>query len=430
MKDDLPTGKLGRTLAGGRTAAKVGGKLLTYYAKRPFLSPESRSRARERASLESARALFQGLSLLKGTALKMAQQLSLEMDLLPEAACRELAKACHQVPPINRALARRVVQSGLGRPLEDAFTWFDTEAFAAASLGQVHRATDEQGRQLAVKIQYPGIAKTIESDMGMLRRVLGPLIEREQLTLTLNEIAARLHEEVDYLQEADNLRYFAGHLKMETMRIPQVQPDLSAPTVLTTTLMPGKPLDLWLRDNPGQEARDRVAGQLNAMMVKGLYELLVIHADPNPGNFIIADDLTIGLVDFGCIKRLTPDFVKQYRQLALAAAHHDDDTHFQLMIETGLIPADLDHRTMEKIKEISNAARQWFGRLFAEEVFDFKAHPGFIAQGKAVMRQYHHLHRHLRVNPDFIFLDRTRYGLLRIFEMMGARVNFRNPHEW
>jgi len=430
MKDDLPTGKLGRTLAGGRTAAKVGGKLLTYYAKRPFLSPESRSQAKEKASLEGARTLFQGLSLLKGTALKMAQQLSLEMDLLPEAACRELAKACHQVPPINRALVRRVVQSGLGRPLEDAFTWFDADAFAAASLGQVHRATDEQGRQLAVKLQYPGIAKTIESDMGMLRRVLGPLIEREQLTLTLNEIAARLHEEVDYLQEADNLLYFADHLKMETLRIPQVQPDLSAPTVLTTTLMPGKPLDLWLRDNPGQEARDRVAGQLNAMVVKSLYEMLVIHADPNPGNFIIADDLTIGLVDFGCIKRLTPDFAQQYRQLVLAAARHDNDAHFQLMIETGLIPADLDRRTMENIKAVSDAVRQWFGRLFAEEAFDFKAHPGFIAQGKAVMRQYHHLHRHLRVNPDFIFLDRTRYGLLRIFEMMGARVSFRNPYEW
>ncbi len=348
MKDDLPTGKLGRTLAGGRTAAKVGGKLLTYYAKRPFLSPESRSRAKEKASMEGAQTLFQGLSLLKGTALKMAQQLSLEMDLLPESACRELAKAYHQVPPINRALVRRVVQTGLGRSPEEAFAHFETEAFAAASLGQVHRATDRQGRRLAVKLQYPGIADTIESDMGMLRRMLGPLIQRDQLLSTLNEIAARLHEEVDYLQEADNLRYFADHLKISGLRIPQVQTDLTSPTVLTTSLMPGKPLDLWLRDNPGQEARDRIARQLNAMVVKGLYELLVVHADPNPGNFIIADDLAIGLVDFGCIKRLEPDFAEQYRQLVLAAARHDDDAHFQLMVETGLIPADLDCRTMEK----------------------------------------------------------------------------------
>ena len=229
---------------------------------------------------------------------------------------------------------------------------------------------------------------------------------------------------------ADNLNYFADHLKITGLRIPRVQTGLTAPTVLTTSLMPGKPLDLWLEDNPGQDARDRVAGRLNALVVNGLYKLGVIHADPNPGNFIIADDLTIGLVDFGCIKRLAPDFAEQYRKLVLAAAHQDDEGHFQLMIETGLIPADLDRPTHKKIKAVSDAVRQWFGRLFAEEVFDFRANPGFIAKGKSVMRQYQSLHRHLRVNPDFIFLDRTRYGLLRIFEMMGARVDFRNPYEW
>ena len=109
MPNDLPTGRLGRTLASGRTVVKVGGKMLTYYTKRPFLSKDQRAQAREKAALEGARVLFQGLSLLRGTALKMAQQLSLETDLLPEAACRELAKACHQVPPLNRALVRRVV---------------------------------------------------------------------------------------------------------------------------------------------------------------------------------------------------------------------------------------------------------------------------------------------------------------------------------
>jgi predicted unusual protein kinase regulating ubiquinone biosynthesis (AarF/ABC1/UbiB family) len=426
----LPTGKIDRALSGGRTAAKVGGKMIGYYAKRPFLSERQRRNAREKMTREGAQTLFQGLGLLKGTALKMAQMLSLEMDILPEEVCRELSKAYHQVPPINRALVRKVVRDGLGQPPEALFGQFDTHAFAAASLGQVHRAVNAKGQELAVKIQYPGIAKTIRNDLSVLRHLLAPMVENEQLLPTLHEIAARLHEEVDYLREADHLEFFARHLEMEGVRIPRVLPDLTARAVLTTTLMPGKPLDLWLKGNPSREAKDKVAQNLSDMVLKGLYELHIIHADPNPGNFIIADDLTIGLVDFGCVKRLDAAFVEQYRQLVVASAHHDMDAHFALITQLGLISPGLDTPTRNKLKEITDAAGEWFSCLFSEDVFDFQAHPGFIGQGQRVMRQYHHLHRHLRMNPEFIFLDRTRYGLLRIFEMLGARVRFRNPYEW
>jgi predicted unusual protein kinase regulating ubiquinone biosynthesis (AarF/ABC1/UbiB family) len=430
MKNDLPTGKLGRGLTGGRTAVKLGAKMLGYYAKRPFLSCEERLKAKEKAAMEGAAALYQGLSLLKGTALKMAQQLSLELDVLPDSACRELSKAYHQVPPINRALVRKVVQAALGRTLEEAFTRFETKAFAAASLGQVHRAADAAGQPLAVKIQYPGIAKTIETDVSLLRHLLGPMFQSEQLVPTLDEIAARLREEVDYRMEAGNLCYFADHLKAEAVCIPHFLPGLSGSTVLTTSLMPGRPLDVWLKGNPAQQAKDHIAAVLNRMVVNGLYELHAIHADPNPGNFIIADDLTVGLVDFGCVKRLPPAFVEQYRKLTLASAHQDKDGNFQLMIEMGLIPPDLDTPTRAKVREFADAMGRWFGQLFQEEIFDFRAHPHMMGEGKAIMRRFQHLRHHLTVNPDFIFLDRTRYGLLRIFEMLGARVNFRNSYEW
>ncbi len=430
MTAKLPTGKVSRALSGGRTAAKVGGQVLTYYAKRPFLSSNSRRLAQERVAQQGAQTLFQGMSLLRGTALKMAQHLSLEMDLLPEAACRELAKAYHQVPPINRALVRKVVHEALGQPPEAIFKRFDLEAFAAASLGQVHYAVSPQDETLAVKIQYPGIARTIDSDVSLLRQLLRPMVQSDQLMPTLNEVAQRLREEVDYLQEAEHLRYFADHLNMEGIQIPRVSTALTAPTVLSTTLMPGKPLDLWLRDDPGQKAKDQVARKLNEFVIKGLYELNVIHADPNPGNFIIADDLTIGLVDFGCIKRLDPGFVAQYRELARTAAHHQDDAHFEQMMAMGLVPTDIAGPAKEEVRTITNAAGRWYGRLYAEACFDFGARPTFMAEGKAVMRRFHHLRRHLRVNPEFIFLDRTRYGLWRIFEIMGARVRFRNEFEW
>jgi predicted unusual protein kinase regulating ubiquinone biosynthesis (AarF/ABC1/UbiB family) len=185
--------------------------------------------------------MFKGLGLLKGTALKMAQQLSLDLDLLPEAVCRELVRSYHQVPPINRALVRQVIQKELGRPPEKKFAYFDANAFAAASPGQVHAAGDHGGTPLAVKIQYPGIAKSIDSDLGLLRQVLRPMIRSDQLLPILNEMAARLHEEVDYCKEAENQAYFGGHLDLQGVRIPFVHPDLSTATVPTTTRLPGRP---------------------------------------------------------------------------------------------------------------------------------------------------------------------------------------------
>ena len=430
MNADLPIGKIGRALTSGHTAAKIGGQMLTYYTKRPFLSPEARQQARQEASRKSAETLFKGLSLLRGTALKMAQQLSLETDLLPESACRELAKAYHQVPPINRALVRKVVGKALGKPPEKVFHRFDLTAFAAASLGQVHYAEDQDNQPLAVKIQYPGIARTIASDVGLLRQLFRPLIQRDHLNPAIDELATRLSEEVDYLKEAEQVAYFAEHLKLAGVRTPTIKPHLSASTVLSTTMMPGRPMDIWLKDNPRQADRDRIAQTLHNLFLAGLYELNVIHADPNPGNFIIGDDLTVGLVDFGCVKRLKPDFVEDYRQLAVASAHHDNGAHFRLLITLGLLPRDLAKVQMDAVRALSDDLGDWFGRLYANEIFDFGATPDFITDGKAILRHFHHLRRHFKMNPEFIFMDRTRYGLLRLFETMGAHVKFRNPYEW
>jgi predicted unusual protein kinase regulating ubiquinone biosynthesis (AarF/ABC1/UbiB family) len=426
----LPNGCVKRAFYSGRTAAGVGGKALMHYAKRPFMSAAAHHRARDEMIRDGAKTLFQGLSLLKGTALKLAQLLSLELDLLPEAACRELARAYHQVPPINRALVRKAVRDGLNKPPEEAFQQFDLNAFAAASIGQVHAAADHADTALAVKIQYPGIAETIESDLGLLRQALRPVIQTDQLLPLLRELSERLHEEVDYHREADHLFRFARSLKIKGVRIPEVKPALCSRTVLSATRLPGVPLNHWLESHPDQAAVDHVAQMLQRIFITGFYDLHVIHADPNPGNFIIADDLTVGLVDFGCMKTFSPAFAAQYRRLVRAAAHQQKQNHFREMIAMGMLGKAPDKKIIKAVQNFADAFGHWLGRLFEKEKFDFGRHPDFIAEGKSLMVQGHQLWRHMTINPDFIFLNRTRYGLLRLFERMGARVCFRNVYEW
>lgn len=430
MTNSIPTGKLGRALAGGKTAVKAGGALLEYYAKRPFLSSQMRQIEKAKAQQVSARSLFSGLTLLKGTALKVAQQLSLETDMLPEAVCKELSRAYHQVPSINKALVRKVIQKEFGSPPEDLFKSFELEAFAAASLGQVHRATTEEGLCLAVKIQYPGIAETIENDMALVRQMLRPLVPSHQLMPALTEVTARLKEEVDYLQEADNISCFKNRLNMKDVRLPDVRPDLTTKSVLSLTHLRGRPLDVWLAGGPTQKERQIVARRLNDIFLTALYECRVIHADPNPGNFIINDDLGVGLVDFGCVKHLSPEFIEQYRQLVISAAHDDKPAHYQAMIDIGMLQQEQDNDAADEIREVSEKICSWFHALYQAEIFSFKAHPDFMVQGKAVMQRCQHLHRHINVNPDFIFLERTRYGLFRLFEQMRVSMPFRNPYEW
>lgn len=429
MTDEIITSKWRRKITTTKVAAKVGAQALGYYSKRPFLSESKKQEAKITTATNSAKTLFRGLSLLRGTALKMAQQLSLESDLLPAEACTELAKAYHQVPPLNRALARRVIKDAFGGWPEEIFPRFETKAFAAASLGQVHLAKAHDGQTLAIKLQYPGIAQTIDDDLKLLRNLLRPLLNQNQIEPALEEVAERLREEVNYIQEAESLQFFKENLSLQDINIPQLYNEATFETVLTTSLLPGTPLNTWAEGSPPQEERDRIAFLLNEVFVTSLYSLNCIHADPNPGNFLI-DGTTLGIVDFGCVKHLDPTFVEQYRQLTLAAAHQDHAKHYQIMIDTGIIPQNLEKGIETQVRSFCNEMCKWYGRLYADEVLDFSQHPDLMMQGKKLMSQYRHLSPYFQVNTDYIFLDRTRYGLLRIFEMIGARVSFRNRYEF
>jgi predicted unusual protein kinase regulating ubiquinone biosynthesis (AarF/ABC1/UbiB family) len=427
----VPETKWKRTLVGGKTAAHVSGKVLKYLVKKPFLNQEERESAKQNLEQEYAREIFKGLVLLKGTALKIAQLLSLELDLIPEVLRKELEKSYNQVPPINKALVRKMVYNAFGRPPEAVFSEFDHSALAAASLGQVHRASDSNGKQLAVKVQYPGIGKTIRNDLQIVRNLVRPTAFARFALPVLEEIEAKLQEEIDYLQEAENTEFFHANLKMDRIVVPGVMPELCTRTVLTTEFIEGKSLTAWIADNPSQEARDSVANTLYSLFLNTLLKLQCLHADPNPGNFIVMNDnRTLGLVDFGCVKRFSQKFVQQFKEIFKAMVAGDKDLYFQYLDQLQVLRTKIDPATQEEIYRTLKRSGDWFGKIYQTETFDFSQNTDFIEEGKKIMQEMYPYRKYFQPNPEFVYLNRTHYGLIRIFEKLQARVKFIHPDQW
>lgn len=430
MGEKIPSGRLRRGIISSGTTARIGVNVVGYLVRKPFLGEDARRFAREKADAESARLLFACCSLLRGAALKAAQLLSLELELVPEAIRKELEKSCNQVPPMNRVLARKAAANALGRDPGEIFASFDAAAFAAASLGQVHEAASPEGGTLAVKLQYPGIRQTIGDDMRLIRATLGRLPDVRRIAPIFDEIEARLLEETDYLLEAENMAFFRDNLAVAGVRVPEVWRNGCGREILCAERLPGLPLNQWLKTNPGQEARNLVAKRLNEVFLQSLYRLGRIHADPNPGNYVIGDDCSLGLVDFGCVKSFTPEFLALYRKLPQAMINGDKDEYFSLLRSLRFIEENLDEGTEEAIFETAYGFGRWLGRLYASEEFDFAAETGFIAEGRELSRALWKHRGHFSMNPDMVFLDRTRYGLLRLYEMLGCRIRLRNEYEW
>lgn len=430
MNADIPTGRLRRTLSSGRMAARIGGNQVRYLVKRPFLSGDAQDASRQERDAENARILFQGLSLLRGTALKAAQMLSFEREILPEAVQQELEKSYHQVPPINRALVRRMIVRGLGAPPEDLFDEFDTTAFAAASLGQVHKARSSKGKLLAVKVQYPDMRKTIDSDIRMLYGLVRPMPDYRLLKTALDEIREVLAAETDYMREAQNIRFFRDRLDMDRVIVPDTVPELSTDRILTMSFVEGQVLSQWLKTGPDRESRNRVAQTLNDIFIRGFYELNLIHADPNPGNFLVRENLDIGLLDFGCVRSVRPDFVDQYRALIRLGGSGKRDAYNTLLMDMKFLPGDLAPGVHKEMLSLFMEMGSWVNQLFRSEYFDFREHPDFMARGRQIGSRFQKLRRHLKeLPPEFVFLDRTRYGLIRLYEQMGVKIRIRNRYE-
>jgi predicted unusual protein kinase regulating ubiquinone biosynthesis (AarF/ABC1/UbiB family) len=292
-----------------RLAAR-GGARYAASAPRLFASAgEHREALRNDLALQTAEDVAATLGTMKGVLMKLGQMASYIDDGLSPAARRTLSRLQDSVPPMSPELAAQVVTEELGQPPDLAFATWDPEPIAAASIGQVHRAITQDGRAVAVKVQYPGIAETIEADLGnvaLLRRMLKITAPMQDVDALLAELRERVTEELDYRREARNqqmfARYYAGH---PTIHVPGIVPELSTRRVVTSELADGArfaELVTW-----PQAERDLAAETIYRFVFRSLYGAHAFNGDPHPGNYLFRPGGQVTFLDFGLVKHFTAD---------------------------------------------------------------------------------------------------------------------------
>lgn len=365
-QSDLSKSRLGRASKIGKALGGGGIKLAGTAGTNILRSRESGKEAMERRHYESAENMVKALGSLRGAAIKIAQLASfIDLELLPdeyrEIYQRQLGTLRDSAPPMPWKKVKSVLADQWDQPIGRIFSEFDEEAVAAASIGQVHRATLKDGREVAVKIQYPDVADALRADMQnaalflRLGKLIAPGLDAKAVAA---ELKARVLEELDYELEAQNQRRFArAYRDHPFIRIPEVDTDLSRERVLVSDWIDGVGFDDVL-DRP-QAERDRFGEIIFRFAFGSIYHLHQLNADTHPGNYLWMDDGRVAFLDFGMTKRLTDDQIRL--QVAAASAVLDDDSEaFGIAMEEMGFIKDHTSFNMQLLRDHVNLTSGWY----------------------------------------------------------------------
>ncbi|MGC9269712.1 ABC1 kinase family protein [Acidiphilium sp.] len=362
---------------------------------------------------------------LKGPMMKVAQILTTIPDALPEEYAKELAQLQANAPAMGWVFVRRRMAAELGPDWEAKFKSFGHEAAAAASLGQVHRATLPDGRDVACKLQYPDMASTVEADLRQLKLAMAVYkrmdnaIHQEDIYV---ELATRLREELDYQREAAQARLYALMLDGQPdVVIPVPIPEFSTKRLLTMSWLTGTGMQTWLDTNPSLEARNRIATALFRAWYVPFYRFGVIHGDPHLGNYQVNPDGGINLLDFGAIRVFDSNFVAGVIELFNAIRDNDDDHAYHAYKIWGF--TDI---TKEKLDVLNDWARFLYEPLMQDRVRPIQE-TNDVTYGRSVAERVHEgLKRTGGVRPprEFVLMDRSAIGLGSVFLRLKAELNW------
>src|ERR1035437_7067814 len=300
-----PVGSLHRLWTLSELSAQIALAYLALWIRRWFENADAGKRGLMETNLRMALKTFHRLGYLRGAMAKLGQAAGNMPGILPGQVADTLDRLHFEAPPMHYPLIREVVRNEFGKESEEVFLSFEKEAFAAASLGQVHRARLKSGEPVAVKIQYPGIARTIDADFRNLSALLVPLRlgkDWDSLKAQFEEVRRILNQEVDYLQEAESQRLARELFRPEDgIFVPRVYPEYSGKRVLTTDYVQGLHLPDYLATNPTQASRNAFGTKIYIAWMR-MYYAFMTYADPHPGNYLFLSDGRLGLIDFGCVQ--------------------------------------------------------------------------------------------------------------------------------
>lgn len=423
-QDRIPVTKVERASKFLTTGAKIGANYLKHYSKK-LINPETTT---DRLHQDNAKDIYNSLSELKGGALKVAQMLSMDKNLLPTAYQQKFVMAQYSAPPLSYPLVVRTFQKAFGRRPDEIFDTFTTSAVNAASMGQVHQAT-LKGKKFAVKIQYPGVGDSIKSDLAMVKPIALAMFKLNPTEYDefIQEVESRMLEETDYdleLKRSIDLSQRTRHLR--NVIFPNYYPEYSSSRILTMDWIEGRPLGEVLKSPMSRSDANRLGQAMWDFYHFQMHTLKAVHADPHPGNFIITPDAQLGIIDFGCVKEIPSDFYELYFQLMDRRILTDTKLQLALFEKLRFIYAEDTPRQKEFFISTFIKLIEILSRPFRDGKFDFADKSYFeelygFGEKLSAMKELRDSKKARGVR-DAVYINRTYFGLYTILHDLKAEI--------
>jgi aarF domain-containing kinase len=422
LQRPVPVGSLHRLCTVSELSAQIALAYLALWVRKWFVGADAAQRQLMETNLRVGLKTFHRLGYLRGAMTKLGQTAANMPHVLPDQVAETLDQLHFDAPAMHYSLIREVVRNEFGKEPEEMFLNFEKQAFAAASFGQVHRARLKSGEAVAVKIQYPGIARTIDADFRNLSALLLPLRlgkDWESVKAQFEEVRRMLNQEVDYFQEAESQRQ-AGELfhAEDGIVVPRVYSEYSGKRVLTAEYIPGMHLTEYLTTNPTQESRNAFGTKIYVAWMR-MYYAFMTHGDPHPGNYIFLSDGRLGLIDFGCVQHYGPE-ERELAQLADKMAYEDPSILPEVVQRACGLAAD--DPELEEYSQVMRESLDWMMEpVRLPGAFNF-ADTAYFQRGvdwfARVSRK-----RLFRANPMYVYWNRSVFGWKAILCRLGAQVD-------
>ena len=381
---------------------------------------------RDKLNEDNAEDIYDGLKSLKGSALKVAQMLSMDKSFLPQAYVEKFSLSQFSVPPLSAPLVLKTFKSNLGKTPYEIFDEFNATSVNAASIGQVHHA-EKDGKKLAVKIQYPGVANSISSDLALVKPIAIRMfnLQGKDSDKYFKEVEDKLIEETNYLLELkQSQEVVAACAKIDNLTFPNYYPEFSSEKIITMDWMTGVHLSEFKNTNP--EIANKLGQALWDFYMYQIHILKKVHADPHPGNFLVNDKNELVALDFGCMKTIPDDFYVPYFELIDDKVINDPASFSAKLFELEILRADDSKDEIVYFTQMFYDLLSLFTKPFQSENFDFSNEEFFndIAQLGERFSKDTNLRKMNgnRGSKHFIYMNRTFFGLYNLMFDLKATI--------